>query len=69
MWTSGCALRLRLLSKATLACARLVEKAPHSQTTRCTQCTTYRGQLRVMKARKFQNDMAGECECMQAHAK
>lgn len=41
-------------------CARLVKSGQDKQTPRCTQCTDYRGQLRVLKARASQNAMDGE---------
>ena len=46
-----------------MKCARLVKAERDKQAPRCAQCTEYRGQLRVMKARAAQNAFDGECDC------
>lgn len=45
-----------------MKCARFVKVGRDKQAPRCAQCTNYRGQLRVMKARASQNALEDECD-------
>lgn len=48
-----------------MKCARFVKVGRDKQAPKCAQCTNYRGQLRVMKARASQNVLEGVCVTIQ----